>query len=157
MATSGVADTIAKLQAFAGAITGVSSAPTASYPNAIDTARGVTVLTYAGPATTTALTLGPTHRRSVRTYYVVCYVEAIGQNTSNQRLQDALTLLQRFLDTFMTNRIIADGVRTIGEIQDTGISTGRDIVTSNDQYLTYNGQPYTGFVLEIQVIEVNQA
>jgi hypothetical protein len=155
--TTGVADTISKIQAFAAAVTGVTSAPATSYPNALDTASLPAVLTYAGPATTTALTFGPTHRRTERIYYLACYVEPIGQNTSNLRIQDTLTLLQRFLDSFMTNRQIAAGVRTTGDIRDSGVTSGADMVSGNSQYLVYNGQPYTGFVLELRVIEANRA
>jgi hypothetical protein len=84
-------------------------------------------------------------------------VEPIGQNTSNLRIQDTLTLLQRFLDSLMTNRQIAAGVRTTGDIRDSGVTSGADVVTGNSQYLVYNGQPYTGFVLELRVIEANRA
>lgn len=155
--SAGITDTIVKLQTLAATVTGVVSAPTTSYPNALDTAILPAVLTYAGPATTTAVTLSPAHRQSERTYYMACYVEAVGQNLNNTRIQDALTLLQRFLDLLMTNRNVAAGVRLIGDIRDSGITTGADLVSSNAQYLTYNGQPYTGFVLEIRLIEVNRA
>lgn len=157
MATSGVSDTISKLQALAATVTGVTSAPTTSYPNALDTVALPAVLTYAGPAITKALTLSPAHRHMERTYYMACYVEPIGQSTGNQRIQDALTLLQRFLDLLITNRNVAAGVRLIGDIRDSGVTSGQDVVTGNAQYLVYNGQPYTGFVLEIRLIEVNRA
>jgi hypothetical protein len=155
--SAGVSDTITKIQTIAAGITGVISAPTSSYPNAVDTAGLPAVLTYSGPATTTALSFGPVHRRTERTYYVACYVEPLGQNTNNQRIQDALTLLQRFLDVFMTNRQIATGVRVTGDIRDSGVTSGQDVITGNAQYLVYNGQPYTGFVLEMRVVEVNRA
>lgn len=155
--TAGVADTISKLQTLAAAVTGVATAPTSSYPSALDTAALPAVLTYAGPAITKAITLSPAHRHMERTYYMACYIEPIGQNTSNQRMQDGLTLLQRFLDALMTNRNVAAGARLIGDIRDSGITSGADIVSGNAQYLIYNGQPYTGFVLEIRLIEVNRA
>ena len=155
--SAGITDTIVKLQTLAATVTGIVSAPTTSYPNALDTAILPAVLTYAGPAITTAKTLSPAHRQSERTYYMVCYVETVGQNLNNTRIQDTATLLQRFLDLLMTNRNVAAGVRLIGDIRDSGITTGADLVSSNAQYLTYNGHPYTGFVLEIRLIEVNQA
>jgi hypothetical protein len=91
-----------------------------------------------------------------RTYYMACYIEALGQNTSNQRIQNSLALLQRFLDMMITNRNLADGVRVVGEVRDSGIISGADLVISNAGYLVYNSQAYTGFVLEISVVEVNK-
>ena len=52
---------------------------------------------------------------------------------------------------------MANGVRLIGDIRDSGVTSGQDVISSNAQYLLYNGQPYTGFVLEIRLIEVNRA
>lgn len=155
--TAGVADTIGKLQTLAATVTGIVTAPTGSYPPALDTAVLPAVLTYAGPAITKAVPLSPVHRHMERTYYMACYIEPIGQNTGNQRMQDGLTLLQRFLDLLLTNRNVANGVRLIGDIRDSGVTSGQDVISGNAQYLLYNGQPYTGFVLEIRLIEVNRA
>jgi hypothetical protein len=57
----------------------------------------------------------------------------------------------------MTNRQIATGVRVTGDIRDSGVTSGQDVIAGNAQYLVYNGQPYTGFVLEMRVVEVNRA
>jgi len=155
--TAGTVDTIAKLQTLAAAVSGIITAPTTKYPVALDTASLPAVLTYAGSATTRAITLSPLHRRMDRTYYMACYIEALGQNTSNQRIQNSLTLLQAFLDMLITNRNLATGVRIVGEVRDSGIISGADLVSGNAGYLIYNGQPYTGFVLEIATVEVNRA
>ena len=155
--TAGTVDTIAKLQTLAAGVTGIVTAPTTKYPVALDTASLPAVLTYAGSATTRAITLSPLHRRMDRTYYMACYIEALGQNTSNQRIQNSMALLQRFLDMLITNRNLADGVRVVGEVRDSGIISGADLIAGNAGYLVYNSQAYTGFVLEISVVEVNRA
>jgi hypothetical protein len=68
-----------------------------------------------------------------------------------------MALLQRFLDMLITNRNLADGVRVVGEVRDSGIISGADLIAGNAGYLVYNSQAYTGFVLEISVVEVNRA
>ena len=151
MAAAGVPDTIAKIQALAATVSGVTSAPGA-YPSAVHTSQLPMVLTWAGQATTKAVTFAGVKRVSERAYEVACLVDAYGQDTASSRLNNANVLLQAMLDKF-TNTVIAAELRVIDQITDTGIVTGDSGYAGIQARLIYNGQGYTGFVLSVRVQE----
>lgn len=151
-----ISTTIALAQQRALTVPGVVYAPAGSYPPSLDSALLPAVLTFPGPAGV------PTYQRSARdlysvtrTYYVTFYVNAIGQGHRNNKIQDAIVMLQEALDAFLHNRHLDLDVVIMGVTDDTGITSGRETAGANDQYLTYNGQPYFGFVLSVNIEEVN--
>ena len=149
--TAGVQDTITKIQALAATVSGVTSAPSA-YPTAIHTSELPMVLTWAGQATTKAITFAGAKRTSERTYELACFIDPYGQDTAGSRLNSANALLQALLDKF-TNAVIAAELRVIDQITDTGIVTGDSGYAGIQSRLIYNGQGYTGFVLALRVLE----
>lgn len=150
--SAGVIDTIAKIQAIAAGIQGVKRAPTA-YPASINTSDLPMALTWAGPARSDILTFKVIKRTSVRTYDIAVYVEPVGQDTGNNRIQAALVLLERFLDVYLSNIPLAENLRVVEFIQDTGVVTGDSSYSGSQGRLIYNGQIYTGFVISLTIQE----
>lgn len=151
-----ISTTIAFAQQRAMTVPGVVYAPPGNYPPALDTALLPAVLTFPGPAEV------PTYSRSARdlysvtrTYYVTFYLNTLGQGNRNNKIQDGIVMLQEALDAFLHNRHLDSDVVIMGVTNDTGITSGRETAGVNDQYLTYNGQPYFGFVLSVNIEEVN--
>ena len=153
---AGVTDTISLIQTIAGGITGVKLAP-ATYPSSVNTSDLPMALTWAGPATSQPYTFGVVKRKSVRTYEIAVYVETLGQDIGHNRIAATNLLLQRFLDTFLTNTQLAANLRIIDEIRDTGVVTGDSSYVGLQARLIYNGQPYTGFVMSFTINEIMAA
>jgi len=157
MAVSGVDRVIELIQTVAGTIAGIRYAPTSGYPRALDTSLMPAALTYVGMGLTKPVAFQTEHRITERTYLLAVYIEPVGQSTHSTRMLDANRLLQAFIDTYTTNRKLADGVTIIEDIRDGGVSSGADLLSNNVQYLSYNQQSYTGFVLELRIKETHQA
>jgi hypothetical protein len=150
---AGVTSTIALIQAIAAGIPGVKLAPS-RYPASVNTSDLPMALTWAGPATSQPLTFGIVKRKSVRTYDVAVFVEALGQDIGHNRIAAANTMLQAFLDAFLTNTQLAANLRITDEIRDTGVVTGDSSFSGTQARLIYNGQAFTGFVISLVVNEI---
>jgi hypothetical protein len=152
MATSSITNTISLIQTVAAGITGVKSAPT-TFPSKLDRPQLPYVLTFPEAATTSQSTFQQTHRTTIRDYSVRCYVEAIGQNITTNRIATAITLLQLFIEEFETNRELLAGITIIDSINDSGIITGGTALTSGLIKMNLADTLYTGFFLTLKVRE----
>ena len=148
---TGVNGTIALLQNLASTVTGIRYAPQVGYPSSLDTAKLPAVLTFASSATTTPISTS--FRKIQRDYLLTCFVDVLGQATSRIRMDLTIELLDAMNNLIVPNRHLADNVRIL-QTQDSGVMTGADIAYGNADNLVYNGQPYTGFVMTITVIEL---
>lgn len=155
---TGVNGTIALLQNLASTVTGIRYAPQVGYPSSLDTAKLPAVITFASSATATPISnrVTPTStsfRKIQRDYLLACFVDVLGQATSRIRMDLTIELLDAMSNLIVPNRHLADNVRIL-QTQDSGVMTGADIAYGNADNLVYNGQPYTGFVMTITVIEL---
>lgn len=148
---TGVNGTIALLQNLASTVTGIRYAPQVGYPSSLDTAKLPAVLTFASSATTTPTSTS--FRKIQRDYLLTCFVDVLGQATSRIRMDLTIELLDAMNNLIVPNRHLADNVRIL-QTKDSGVMTGADIAYGNADNLVYNGQPYTGFVMTITVIEL---
>lgn len=152
-----IANTITQLQALHAAIEGIKSAPI-SYTGSISTAQLPLVTVWPSRATTRQLTSSGVRTagshpliRSERVYSARVYVEAVGQNDYDTPAQLSITLLDKFLQTYFSNNVLADGITEIINVQDTGVMAGGEYVTNAG--LTYAGNQYKGFICNITVME----
>jgi len=141
-----ISNSISLLQTLHGGITGVKLAPTV-YRGSINTAQLPFVITWPAPAETTYQTLKA--YQSLRTYSVRCFVEPVGQNNIDAPIQEAITLLERFLDTYMNNSTLSDGVTLVQSVDDTGVFAG----ATTGEELIYSGNFYVGFVCRVILLE----
>lgn len=147
---AGVKDVITVFQSLHAGIQGVKTAPQA-YPGSINTSDLPMVLTFPGQAITDMRTFKAVKRVSVRDYSVRLFLEPAGQDRYDNVMQSGITLLQRFLDTYWSNFVLAENLAHIQEVRDSGVVTGGDLV--GDRGLMYSGIAYTGVVFEINVQE----
>ncbi len=154
---AGVASTLALFQALHAGIDGVTSAPTA-YPGSINTSDLPMVITFPAQAVTTLQTFQPktmgaarARKEMLRDYSVRLFVEPAAQDVYDNVAQTGITLLQRFLDTYWNNFVLAENLVQIREVRDSGITSGGQLV--GNRGLTYAGVDYTGIIFEINVQE----
>lgn len=153
-----VRNTITKLQSFHLGIPGIITAPT-EYPGSISNAQLPCVITVPNRAITTQLTSGGSRSgyqnpalRSERSYSVRVFVEAVGQNDYDTPSQRSIDLLDIFLREYYSRFPLLPGFAEILSVQDSGIISGGEYVSTIG--LTYAGQQYKGFSLEVSVVEV---
>lgn len=156
MAITGIVGTIALLQDAALTVPGIRYAPSGEYPPSLDTSLLPAVLTFPEFDTTRPVTMGLNLRTFDRTFQVVCFVDASGQSTSNARVILAYQLLDAMKEVIRPNRQL-NALTRIFETRDTGIVAGANVRTSSAEYLSYNGQQYTGFVISVRVMEFASA
>lgn len=151
---AGVSSVITAFQTLHAGITGVKTAPTA-YPGKVTTADLPMVLTFPGQAITQMRTFGAnpalSKRSSLRDYSIRLFVEPAPQDRYDNVMQSSITLLQRFLDEYYDNFILAANLAHIVEVRDSGVVTGGDLV--GDRGLMYAGIVYTGVIFEVNVQE----
>lgn len=157
---AGVNSTLGLFQRLHAGINGVTSAP-ASYPGSINASDLPMVLTFPSQATTTMQTFSPKvkvmgggkkpTKESIRDYSARLFVSPAGQDLYDNTIQSSITLLQRFLDTYYDNFVLAENLVQIREIRDSGITSGGQLV--GNRGLTYAGVDYTGVIFEINVQE----
>jgi len=154
---AGVASTLDLFQRLHAGIEGVTSAPT-RYPGSINASDLPMVLVFPSQATTTLQTFQPktmgaaqARKEMLRDYSARLFIEPVGQDIYDNVMQMGITLLQRFLDTYWGNYVLAENLVQIREIRDSGITSGGQLV--GNRGLTYAGFDYTGIIFEINVQE----
>ena len=155
---AGVSSTLGLFQRLHAGINGVTSAPT-SYPGSINASDLPMVLTFPSQATTTLQTFSPVvmgggkkpSKEGIRDYSARLFVAPVGQDLYNNTMQTGITLLQRFLDTYYDNFVLAENLVQIREVRDSGITSGGQLV--GNRGLHYAGHDYTGIIFEINVQE----
>lgn len=154
---AGVASTLDLFQRLHSGIEGVTSAPT-RYPGSINASDLPMVITFPSQATTRLQTFQPktmgadrAKKESLRDYSARLFVESVAQDTPDAVMQTSITLLQRFLDTYWDNYVLAENLVQIREIRDSGIFSGGPQVANMG--MSYAGHHYTGIVFEINVQE----
>lgn len=150
MATSTISNNINLIQTIARGITGVKLAPI-TFPNKLDRIELPYVLTFPEVATTNQQTFKQNYRITVRDYSVRCFIEPIGQNMISQRLDEAINLLQSFIEVFETNRHLQDDITIIDDIIDSGIISGENVLSRDLSKMVLAGQAYVGFVVTLRV------
>lgn len=146
-----ISATIDALQKLHRTITGVKTAP-AKFPGSINTADLPLVITWPERATTKFQTARGIVIRSERMYSVRVFVEAVGQNDYDTPARDGITLLQRFLETYMRESDIQESYPKIIGVSDSGLMAGGNMVAAAS--LVYAGNFYKGFVCELTVLEL---
>jgi len=152
-----IVNTIAQLQALHAAIEGVKSTPVV-YAGSINTAQLPLVIVWPARATTRQLTSSGVRTagshplvRSERVYSVRVFVEAVGQNDYDAPAQQSIALLEKFLQTYFSSNVLADGLTEIISVNDTGVMAGGAYVENLG--LTYAGNQYKGFICNVTVME----
>lgn len=155
---AGVSSTLDLFQSLHAGIDGVTSAPT-SYPGSINTSELPMVLVFPAQAATRLQTFQPkamgsarAKKEMIRDYSARLFIEPVGQDTVNSVMQTGITLLQRFLDAYWDNFVLAENLVQIREIRDSGITSGGQLV--GNRGLSYAGIDYTGIIFEINVQEM---
>jgi hypothetical protein len=139
--------TITELQKLNRVVEGIRSAPD-KYPAALNTANLPLCLTWPGSGVYSPLVTRALKRKMERTYSVRVYLEPVGQSNTSIPFETGVGLLDSFLTLYMENRTLANGYIQIQRIEDSGLIAGGE--------LTYAGIEYRGFVLRLNVIEVNE-
>lgn len=154
---AGVASTLGLFQSLHAGIQDITSAPTA-YPGSINTSDLPMVLTFPSQATTTLQTFQPktmgaarARKESLRDYSARLFIEPVGQDNYDAVMQTGITLLQRLLNAYWDNYVLAENLVQIREVRDSGITSGGQLV--GNRGLTYSGTDYTGIIFEINVQE----
>lgn len=157
-ATSGIASTIDLLQQVNASIVGVARAPLlASMPTQINTADLPFALTWPSQGSFHSKGVQGSPYRQDRSYRVIVFVEPTGQSILPARAVAAATLLQRFIETYLTVEVIAladpddNGSYQVtlqpspnAPITDSGLRTD----------LLFGGVPYHGFEITVPVREI---
>lgn len=146
-----IANTIVQLQMLHKTITGVVSAPTV-YPGSINTADLPLVIVWPKTGVTKFLTARGILSKTERIYSVRVFMEALGQNDYDTPVQDGIAMLGRFLDCYMNNAELLPGYTQITQVQDSGLTSGGDLVAMAS--LVYAGNFYKGFVCDLTILEV---
>lgn len=133
---------ITAMQAIHGAISGVTTAPTA-VPGALNTADLPMVLMLPGSASWLNLTTDQTLGRQQRDYLVQVYVAPIAQGQGvDEGYQDVVTLLQSFGATYVADITGGGAFEQMRIIRDSG-----------HQVLQYAGVDYHGFIYTLTIKE----
>ena len=92
--------------------------------------------------------------RETRAYSIRVYLSPVGEKTINIRFRRSLALLQELLTQFDQNRVLAPGLTVIGDIADSGIISGKNIMTRDFDKMLLAGVAYVGFALTVNVLEI---
>ena len=137
-----ITTTIATLQAKNALITGVTTAPT-KFPASINTADLPLVLVLPGEGSWGTQAIGL--KRQDRIYRILVYVEAVGQATIDERMNDVIPLLQAFGAAYLSDiSFLSDS--NIDQVQ-IPFTDGGAVV------LPYAGNDYTGFEMRVTITE----
>ena len=147
-----IEDTINLLQALNQGITGIppGAAPAlTNYPTVID----FTPFVITWPADGSWYIKGAASKQALRTYRVICFVESLGVNDIPSRAVEAVQLLQRFIDAYITAANVAQADPPTYQVT---IESGPDTPHTDGgliSSLTFGGKAYHGFELRIGVRE----
>ena len=138
----GAGDVVDALQTIHGAVTGVTTAPTAM-PAALNPGDLPMTLTYPGPAEHIELSFH--HQGTERIYLVWLYVKPIGQGEGvDEGYQKCLPFLQRFRDAYAENREATANWKKLRLIADSGV----ELLTLRQ---APTGELYWGIIFQVQI------